>query len=153
VSVGDYDLVRPALEAAGVRLDFYKVAIKPGKPLTLGRRGDTLVLGLPGNPVSAQLTFALFGLPLLRRLQGDRRGPPVARRLRLSAPIRQKTGRLGFYPATVAGDVATPLSGPTGQSSGSTTSLAWADALVRVPADCTGHDAGELADVLFLGDL
>jgi molybdopterin molybdotransferase len=154
VSVGDYDLVRPALEAAGVRLDFYKVAIKPGKPLTLGRRGDTVVLGLPGNPVSAQVTFALFGLPLLRRLQGDRRGPPVARRLRLSAPIRQKTGRLGFYPATVAGDVATPLSGPTGQtSSGSTTSLAWADALVVVPADSIGLDAGDLADVLFLGDL
>jgi molybdopterin molybdotransferase len=150
VSVGDYDVVRPALEAAGVRLDFYKVAIKPGKPLTLGRRGDTVVLGLPGNPVSAQVTFALFGLPLLRRLQRDRRGAPAARPLKLAAPIRQKTGRLGFYAATVVGDVATPLSG---QSSGSTTSLAWADALVVVPAECTGYETGELAGVLFLDDL
>ncbi|HEX7671542.1 MAG TPA: gephyrin-like molybdotransferase Glp [Polyangiaceae bacterium] len=150
VSVGDYDVVRPALEAAGVRLDFYKVAIKPGKPLTLGRLGDTLVLGLPGNPVSAQVTFSLFGLPLLRRMQGDERGPPTTRRLRLGAPIAQKTGRLGFYAATVAGDVATPLSG---QASGSTTSLAWADALVVVPADSTGYGADEVVDVISLGDL
>lgn len=150
VSVGDYDVVRPALEAAGVRLDFYKVAIKPGKPLTLGRRGDTVVLGLPGNPVSAQVTFSLFGLPLLRRMQGDARGRPVTRRLRLGGRITQKTGRLGFYAAKIAGDVATPLSG---QASGSTTSLASADALVVVPADSTGHGAGELADVIFLGDL
>ena len=149
-SVGDYDVVRPALEAAGVRLDFYKVAMKPGKPLTLGRRDGTIVLGLPGNPVSAQVTFALFGLPLLRRLQGDRRGLPVARRLRLGVPIRQKTGRLGFYPATVTDEVATAFSG---QSSGSTTSLAWADALVVVPADCDGYAAGELVSVLFLSDL
>ena len=70
VSVGDHDLVRPALERVGVTLDFYKVAIKPGKPLVFGRResAGTLarVLGLPGNPASAMTTFMLFAAPLLR---------------------------------------------------------------------------------------
>jgi molybdopterin molybdotransferase len=149
VSVGDYDVVRPALQAAGVELAFYKVAMKPGKPLTLGRRGDTVVLGLPGNPVSAQVTFTLFGLPLLRRMQRDRRELPVPRRLRLGADLRQKPGRRGHYAATVSGDVATPLSG---QSSGSTTSLAWADALVVLPETSSGAARGELVDVLFLGE-
>lgn len=150
VSVGDYDVVRPALEAAGVSLDFYKVAIKPGKPLTVGRRGSTMVIGLPGNPVSAQVTFALFGVPLLRRMQGERRDAPPARRMRVGAAVKQRTGRRGFYAARVEGDVATPL---PGQSSGSTTSLAWADALIVVPQDSEGYEAGATADVLLLSDL
>jgi molybdopterin molybdotransferase len=150
VSVGDHDVVRPALEAAGVALDFYKVAIKPGKPLTLGRRGSTIVLGVPGNPVSAQVTFALFGVPLLRRLQGDARPAAEPRSVRLSAPIRQKRGRRGFYPAWVAGDVATPV---VGFSSGSTVSLARANGLVVVPESCDGLDASARADALMLGEL
>src|SRR6185436_9128630 len=93
VSVGDHDVVRPALEAAGAALEFHKVAIKPGKPLTLGRRRDVVVLGLPGNPVSAQVTFALFGLPLLRKMQGDTSKAPVPRRARLATPLKQRPGR------------------------------------------------------------
>ena len=150
VSVGDYDVVRPALEAEGVTLELYKVAMKPGKPLTLGRRGDVLVLGLPGNPMSAQITFALFGLPLLRRMQGERavRRPP--RRCRLARAVQQKPGRRGFYSAKVDGDVATPLGE---QSSGSTVSLAHADGLIVVPAESTGYAAGETADVFILSEL
>jgi molybdopterin molybdotransferase len=150
VSVGDYDVVRPAMEAEGVVLELYKVAMKPGKPLTLGRRGTSLVLGLPGNPVSAQVTFSLFGLPLLRRLQGDHATRRAPRRCRLAAPIRQKPGRRGFYAATVEGEVATPL---TGQASGSTVSLAHANALVVVPEDSSGYVSGDMADVLLLSDL
>lgn len=150
VSVGDHDVVRPALEAAGVTLDFYKVAIKPGKPLTFGRRGATVVLGLPGNPVSAQVTFALFGLPLLRALTSEQPVLRTPRAVRLGAAIRQKPGRQGYYAARVAGDVATPLAA---QSSGSTTSLARADALVILPADSDGLPAGAPASALFLGDL
>ncbi len=150
VSVGDHDVVRPALEAAGVVLDFYKVAMKPGKPLTFGRRGDTVVIGLPGNPVSAQVTFALFGLPLLRRMQGHRRPVATARAVRLGAPLAQQIGRRGFYAATVSGDVATPL---PGQASGSVAALAWADALVIVPADCAGYRTGDAAEALMLAEL
>jgi molybdopterin molybdotransferase len=148
VSVGDYDVVRPALEASGVELNFHKVAIKPGKPLTLGRKGDVRVLGLPGNPMSAQITFALFGVPLLRRLQGEERVTEPARRCRLSAPLRQNPGRRGYYPARVEGDVAMPLGG---QSSGSTVSLAHAQGLVIVPAESNGYDANDVVDVFMLG--
>ncbi|MET0247291.1 MAG: molybdopterin molybdotransferase MoeA, partial [Sphingomonas sp.] len=59
-SVGDHDLVRPALEAAGAKIDFWKIALRPGKPMMAGRMRDTLVLGLPGNPVSAYVTAFLF---------------------------------------------------------------------------------------------
>jgi molybdopterin molybdotransferase len=149
VSVGDHDVVRPALEASGAELDFYKVAIKPGKPLTFGRRSDTIILGLPGNPVSAQVTFTLFGLPLLRKMQGDRRSFPAPRRFRLGGPIRQNPGRRGFYAATVVGDTATPLSR---QSSGSTVSLAHAEALVVVPQESSGFAEGETADGFLLSD-
>ena len=149
VSVGEHDVVRPALEASGVRLEFHKVAIKPGKPLTLGRRGDTVVLGVPGNPVSAQVTFALFGVPLLRRMQGDARAVPPPRRVRLAARLRQSGGRRGFYASVVQGDLATPLA----TSSGSTVSLARANALLIVPEDCAGYEAGEEAWALMLVDL
>jgi molybdopterin molybdotransferase len=70
-SVGDYDCVGSALEAAGVIFELCKVAMKPGKPITLGRRGGRLVIGLPGNPASAVTAFALFAMPLLRAIQGD----------------------------------------------------------------------------------
>jgi molybdopterin molybdotransferase len=71
VSVGDYDFVRPALKRAGVTIDGWGVAIKPGKPIVLGRRGTTRVLGLPGNPASALVTFMLLGIPLLRAMRCD----------------------------------------------------------------------------------
>ncbi len=72
VSVGDHDLVRPALENIGARLDFWRVAIKPGKPIMVAHRAGQLILGLPGNPVSSFVTAFLFALPLARAAQGAR---------------------------------------------------------------------------------
>ncbi len=72
VSAGDYDLVEPALLGLGATFLFTKVAIKPGAPLVFGRRSGTLVFGLPGNPVSAQVTFDLFVRPALLKMQGAR---------------------------------------------------------------------------------
>ncbi len=69
-SVGDHDLVRPALIAAGATLDYWKVAMRPGKPLMAGQLGDSLVLGLPGNPVSAFVTSILFLKPAIAALSG-----------------------------------------------------------------------------------
>lgn len=69
-SVGDHDLVRPALEAAGASIDFWRIALRPGKPMMAGRLGRTVVLGLPGNPVSAFVTAELFVKPLIRHLAG-----------------------------------------------------------------------------------
>lgn len=69
-SVGDHDLVRPALEAAGATIDFWRIALRPGKPMMAGRLGNALVLGLPGNPVSAFVTAVLFVNPLVAALAG-----------------------------------------------------------------------------------
>ena len=137
--------MRPALEAAGATLDFWKVAIKPGKPLVFGSVGRTRVLGLPGNPVSAQVTFALFGMPLLRALQGDKQPLTAPGRAELTRAIRQKPGRRGYYRALLDGNRVEPLDN---QASGAPTSMAWANALVIVPAHSTGYDAGEIVDVL-----
>lgn len=148
VSVGDHDLVRPALEAIGVKLEFWKVAIKPGKPLAVGRRGDAIVLGLPGNPAAAMVTFALFGVPLLRALQGDLCPFTVPLRARVSRAVAHEPGRLEFARASLARDgeelLVTPL---PNQASGALTSMAVADALMCIPLESTGLRAGDAVDV------
>ena len=150
VSVGEHDLVKAALANVGVELEFWKVQIRPGKPLAFGRFGSTLVLGLPGNPVSAQLTFALFGMPLLRKMQGDRRPVPARGRARLNSALRQNPGRTGFYRAILQGDLAITASN---QASGSAVSLAQADALLILPADSSGLAAGESVEMIRLSEL
>ncbi len=150
VSVGDHDVVRPALEAIGVELDFWKVQIKPGKPLAFGRHGTRRVLGLPGNPVSAQLTFALFGLPLLRAMQGDARALPQEQPAALTCDLKKKAGRMHFIRSVREGDSVTPLGN---QSSGAPTGLAWANALIVAPVECEGYSEGETVGVLDLADL
>lgn len=150
VSVGDHDVVKTALEAEGVSIDFWKVNIKPGKPLAFGRRGDALVLGLPGNPVSAQLTLCLFGLPLLRTLQGDSMAVPRAATVQLASTLSQKPGRLGFYRARLVDGVAHVHQN---QASGAPTSMAHADVLVMLPADSSGASAGAMVSALRLDDL
>jgi molybdopterin molybdotransferase len=154
VSVGDHDLVRPVLEELGAEIDFWKVAIKPGKPLLVGRRGATIILGIPGNPASAMVTFALFGVPLLRAMQGDSRAIPSPMRARAGSDIRHSPGRLDFVRVTVRRDVdglvATPIKS---QASGSPTSMADADALACIEAERGAVLAGETLDVLWLDEL
>ncbi len=86
-SVGDHDLVRPALEAAGAGIDFWKVAMRPGKPVMAGRMRDTMVLGLPGNPVSAHVTALLFVLPMVAHLSGAADPLPRRRSAILGSPL------------------------------------------------------------------
>jgi molybdopterin molybdotransferase len=150
VSVGDRDLVRAALERIGAREDFWKVRMKPGKPLVLSQTEHALVLGLPGNPVSAQITFCLFGVPLLRALQGDGCPLPQRRTARLTSVIRQKPGRQSFVRAHYSGSDVTPLEN---QASGAVTSLAWANCLVIVPAECSQLEAQSSVEVIALSDL
>jgi molybdopterin molybdotransferase len=154
VSVGDHDVIRPALEAAGVTLDFWKVKIKPGKPLAVGRAGGVHVIGLPGNPASASLTFLLFGVPLLRALQGD--AAPLPRRLRarsLSA-IRREPGRQEFLRAALEVDERGLSVRPSrNQASGAVTSFAEAEALAVLPADCDHVDEGDLLEVIRISDI
>lgn len=156
VSVGDHDLVRGALESAGVALDFWRVAIKPGKPLCFGRAPNgARVLGLPGNPSSALLTFALFGAPLLRAMQGERRLQPRRFDATLSRAITRAAGRREFYRVTLdEGSDGLPLATPlTNQASGSALSLAAADALMDVPAEVTRLPAGATVRCFRLSDV
>lgn len=147
VSVGRYDLVRPALEAVGAQLDFWQIQIRPGKPLVYGRRGATRILGLPGNPVSAQLTFSLFGIPLLRALQGQLEPAPRFEPARLLVGMKQRPGRLGFYRARWSPEGVTPLDN---QASGNIVSMAHADALIALPPESSIAQAGSQVNILRL---
>jgi molybdopterin molybdotransferase len=153
-SVGDHDHVRPAMEAEGVTLDFWKVAIKPGKPLVVGRSGNTIVLGLPGNPASAMITFALFGVPLLRAMQSDRVVLPRSERAHLAASLKREPGRLELYRALVEHDGARSVVRLLGnQASGAIVSMARANALGVVPAETTSLAEGDVIDVLPFAEL
>ncbi|WP_437281324.1 gephyrin-like molybdotransferase Glp [Sorangium sp. So ce375] len=159
VSVGDHDVVRPALEAAGVALDFWRVAIKPGKPLAVGRAelsrcGVVHVLGLPGNPASASLTFVLFGVPLLRALQGDAAPRPPRVIVRADGALRRQTGRAEFLRARLdvsSGELVARIA--ANQASGAVTSFAEADALVLVPADRERIDEGDRLEAIRLAEI
>jgi molybdopterin molybdotransferase len=96
VSVGPHDHVKPVFEALGVEEVFWRVRIKPGKPLWFGRRGRTLVFGLPGNPLSAIVGMAVFIQPALRRLAGEHAAAPFFERGRLAEPAGPSDGRTTF---------------------------------------------------------
>lgn len=93
-SVGDHDLVVPAIEAAGGAIDFWKIAMRPGKPVIAGRMHDAVVLGLPGNPVSAFVTAHLLLLPLIRHLSGDPSPLPQRLSAKLAAPLKANGPRI-----------------------------------------------------------
>jgi molybdopterin molybdotransferase len=147
VSVGEYDLVRDALSDVGIVLDFWKVRMKPGKPLSFAKHGRVPVLGLPGNPVSAWVTFELFVRPGLRRMLGDLAPSRPRLPVKLAHALKRKAGRTEFARARL---VPTP-EGWRGellaqQGSGALSSLVGVDALLEIPADCDELEAG--AEVL-----
>ena len=110
-SVGDHDLVIAALKARGMTLDFWQIAMRPGKPLLFGQLGATPVLGLPGNPVSAMVCAILFLLPALARLSGLPAAPPPVTTAILGAPVKQNDQRADHLRATVSTDSAGPTRG------------------------------------------
>ena len=150
VSVGDHDLIRPALEAWGAQIDFWRIAIKPGKPLLVARRdrpgGHQLILGLPGNPVSSHVTAFLFMLPLLRAMAGAARALPRPVAAVLAAPLGRGGSRREFLRARWDGAEVAALSL---QDSGALSSLAAANALIDRAVDAPAAAAGD-AVLLFL---
>ncbi|HCB75366.1 MAG TPA: molybdopterin molybdenumtransferase MoeA [Sphingomonas bacterium] len=98
-SVGDHDLVRPALEAAGAVIDFWRVALRPGKPLLAGRLGEGVVVGLPGNPVSAFVTATLFVRPLVAHLSGAADPLPKPTPATLAEPLPANGERTDYLRA------------------------------------------------------
>ncbi|MBI1179606.1 MAG: molybdopterin molybdenumtransferase MoeA [Alphaproteobacteria bacterium] len=153
-SVGDHDLVKRVLGDAGLEIDFWKIAVRPGKPLIFGRLGDALMLGLPGNPVSAMVCALLFLVPALRRMQGIEpvelpratavlgRDLPANRERRdfMRAALERRDGRL----------VATPFAS---QDSSVISLFATAGALVIRPPHAPAATAGDTVEILPMTEL
>lgn len=139
-SVGDHDLIKPALTDWGAQIAFWKIAIKPGKPLLVATRGSQVVLGLPGNPVSSFVTALLFALPLIRASQGDPDPLPKSETLRAGEDLPAVGARREFLRAVRDGDHVR-LAGS--QDSSALSALAEADCLIDRPAHSPALNAGE----------
>ena len=145
--MGDPDLVRPALAQAGATIDFWRIAMRPGKPLLAGSMGEAVFLGLPGNPVSAFVTTELFVKPVVRALAGANAPLPVLASARLAEPLPangQRTdylrGRLDHEGVSVAAI----------QDSSMLLTLARADCLVVRAPRAPIAAVGEFVDILLL---
>lgn len=151
VSMGAHDYVREVLVEDG-ELEFWKVNIRPGKPLAFGTFRGIPFLGLPGNPVSAWVTFALFVQPVLNSLLGRSQAGPVKVKARLEEAVRSD-GRESFLRARLWGEgdgYRTRLTGD--QDSGILSSLVLADGLLHLPGGKERAEADELVDVWLMGD-
>lgn len=145
-SVGDHDLVVPVLRDLGAGLDFWKIALRPGKPLLAGTLNGTRVLGLPGNPVSAFVTALLFAVPLVARLAGRGHDLPV-QRVPLADPLPANGPRRDHLRArrTPAGALAFAA-----QDSALLSLLAKAELLIIRPPHAPAAAAGEMVDCIAL---
>jgi molybdopterin molybdotransferase len=152
VSVGPHDHVKPALQERGVEELFWRVRLKPGKPLWFGRRGSTLVFGLPGNPLSTVACFLLFVGPALRRLQGESDAAPSFVPARMAVPAGPADGRTTLLTARlVRGADGVLEATPTeGQGSHLTGALAASDGFVMLPHAAGAQPAGASVQALLL---
>ena len=149
VSVGEYDLVRDALVRLGAELHLWQVSMRPGKPITFGSLGGRPIFGLPGNPVSAMVTFELFVRPALRKMAGHRVLHRPLIRARALSPIPNPGHRRGYLRVTVtagADGYGVRLTGR--QGSAILTSMVAADGLAVVPPDTTIPEGGEVPVLL-----
>ena len=149
-SVGDRDLVKPALEAHGMTLDFWRVAIRPGKPMLFGRRGPMRILGLPGNPLSCLIAARIFLVPLLFKLLGRTDNPSELRAAVLTHDVPRNSGRQHYMRATL-------VDSPTGlplitalqvQDSAHMSALVAANALIVRAPDAPPASKGDVVSVL-----
>jgi molybdopterin molybdotransferase len=146
-SVGDHDLVRPALLAAGAALDFWKIALRPGKPMMAGRLGKAVVLGLPGNPVSAFVTALVFVRPLVAHLSGAADPLPRSRPAPLGEAIPANGERTDYLRAELCGGAAYAS---TIQDSSMLRTLARAACLIVREPHAPAANAGDSVEILDL---
>ena len=152
VSVGDYDVVKGALSAAGFKAGFHKIAMRPGKPLLYGRLHTLPVLGLPGNPVSAMICATLFLAPAIARLQGMAGNAPPAMAARLGVDLKANDNRADHLRATLRyEDGAMPVATPfQKQDSAQIATLAHADALIMRAPFAPAAQAGDIVSIILL---
>ncbi|WP_230293484.1 molybdopterin molybdotransferase MoeA [Croceicoccus sp. Ery5] len=144
-SVGDHDLVLPVLQEMGAKIDFWRVAIKPGKPILVARLGKQLVIGLPGNPVSSFVTAHLFALPVVRALMGDRSPLPALQPAFCLADLPATGRRTEFLRCRFTDAGVMPL---FLQDSAALSPLAEADALILRPAGSGTVASGDIVQVM-----
>jgi len=149
-SVGDRDYLRSVLLDLGVELDFWTLAMRPGKPLMFGTRAGTLVFGLPGNPVSAMVTAEVFLKPALRKWLGFAPSQEAQLRLPLSATLPPNGPRKHYLRGTIYAAEGFSVSPCGGTDSAQTALFARADALIIQPENDPGMSPGTLVDVLVL---
>ncbi len=155
VSVGDYDLVKQVLLEMGTKMDFWKVAMKPGKPLAFGTIEGKPVFGLPGYPVSTMVSFELFTRPALLKMMGHKNLFRPVVEATLEEDIKKETDRAHFVRVTVTRREGRFFARPTGtQKSGVLRSMVLANGLAIFPQEKENPRQGEKAKVmLFTGDL
>ena len=154
-SVGDHDLVQAALAARGLVVDFWQIAMRPGKPLMFGRLGDTGMIGLPGNPVSSLVCGILFLLPAIARLTGLPAAPPPVTQAVLGAAVAANDHRADHLRASLAQrDDGTLVVTPFGrQDSAMLRMMQTADALVLRAPHAPALPAGAAVSVIRLDSL
>ncbi len=152
-SVGDTDFIKQSLDELG-EVDFWKIAMKPGKPLAFGRVGTALFFGLPGNPVSTLATFYQFVQPALRRVAGEVIAPPVLLKAVCAEPLKKTPGRTDFQRGIVGmrDDGGLQVHSTGDQGSGILTSMSKANCFIVLPAECGNIEVGDVVDIqLFAG--
>ena len=148
VSVGDADYVRTAIEKTG-NIEFWKLKLKPGKPLAFGRTGGVPFFGLPGNPVSTIVTFLLVVKPALEKLAGTMPKPMLKVPAKLNTSISHKAGRAEFQRGELRDQGGELTVTPTGdQSSNRLSTFRDADCLIWIPVDVGNVEAGSVVNVL-----
>jgi molybdopterin molybdotransferase len=149
-SVGEHDLVRDALGAAGLALDFWTIAMRPGKPLMVGRFRDTPMIGLPGNPVSTLVCGLLFVKPAIERLTGLAPGAEPPLRARLAVPLAANDRRQDYLRATLrrAADGTLEAEPFQKQDSSMLSLLARSDCLVVRPPHAAPAAAGDWVEIV-----
>lgn len=148
VSVGEADFVKETLAALGT-VQFWKVAMKPGRPLTFGRVRDAVFFGLPGNPVSVMVTFYFFVQPALRKMMGESATQPLLYKATCRSKLKKKPGRVEYQRGVLTQEADGSLSvSKTGmQGSGILTSMANANCFIILPMNSAGVEPGAIVDV------
>lgn len=148
VSLGDYDMVKDVLQSEGA-IDIWQVRMKPGKPLAFGRIGSTPLIGLPGNPVAAAVSFEQFARPAIRRMLGHRQVERSAVKATLLETIDNRGHRRHYVRAILAGDPEHGFTVRTAgdQGAGVLTSLVRANALLVIPESIEVAESGSVFDV------
>lgn len=154
-SVGDHDLVQEALGARGLIVDFWQIAMRPGKPLMHGRLGEVAMIGLPGNPVSSLVCAILFVVPALQKLSGLPAAAPPTVMARLGAPLAANDKRADHLRATLstAPDGMLVATAFPRQDSSMLRLMAQADALILRAAHAPAAEAGAMVPVIRLDAL